>query len=115
MIKKIDILIATDYSRNDITYPPVNHVINYDIPSDFTLYLKRLNCVKENGISTTFISPATPEIALRELKYYLLKTKQKIPEAMKLLKNEKEIVVEKGNTCLWCGRNGHSILNCPKL
>ena len=113
--KKIDILIATDYSRNDIAYPPVNHVINYDIPSDFTLYLKRLNCVKENGISTTFISPATPEIALRELKYYLLKTKQKIPEAMKLLKNEKEIVVEKGNTCLWCGRNGHGILNCPKL
>lgn len=113
--KKIDILIAPDYLKYSIHFPPVNHVINYDIPSDFSVFLKRLNSVKENGIATTFVSSNTPEIALRELKYFLLKTKQQIPEFMKSLKKEKEIVVEKDNSCLWCGRDGHSILNCPKL
>lgn len=113
--KKIDILIVPDYLKYSIHFPPVNHVINYDIPSDFSIFLKRLNSVKENGIATTFVSANTPEIALRELKYFLLKTKQQIPECMKSLKKEKEIVVEKGDSCLWCGRKGHSILNCPKL
>lgn len=113
--KKIDIVIMSDYSKHTIHLPDVNHVINYDIPSDFSLFLKRLNYVKENGIATTFVTSNTPEIAMRELKYFLLKTKQKIPECMKSLKKERDIVVEKGNACLWCGRPGHSILNCPKV
>ena len=95
--------------------PLVNHVINYDIPSDFSLFLKRLNYVKMNGRVSTFVTGNTPEIAMRELKYFLLKTKQKIPECLESLKHEKSIVVEKGNVCLWCGRQGHSILNCPKV
>lgn len=113
--KKVDILITTDDLKIEYSFPEVNHVINYDIPSDFSLFLKRLNYVKMNGTVSTFVTDNTPEIAMRELKYFLLKTKQKIPESLKNLKSEKNIVVEKGNTCIWCGRAGHSIINCPKV
>ena len=56
---KKDVLVATDVASKGLDFPDIQHVINYDMPSEIENYVHRIGrtgrCGK-TGIATTFIN-----------------------------------------------------------
>lgn len=115
-----DVLVATDIASKGMDFDNIQHVINYDMPTDIENYVHRIGrtgrCGK-TGIATTFINKACDESVLRDLKGLLLEAKQKVPpflDQMGLLSDELlDLGDDKG--CSYCGGLGHRITDCPKL
>ncbi|KAL5471096.1 hypothetical protein EMCRGX_G029172 [Ephydatia muelleri] len=70
-----DVLVATDIASKGLDFDNIQHVINYDMPTDIENYVHRIGrtgrCGK-TGIATTFINTACDESVLRDLKALLL-------------------------------------------
>lgn len=54
-----DVLIATDIAAKGLDFPDIQHVINFDMPSEIENYVHRIGrtgrCGK-TGVATTFIN-----------------------------------------------------------
>lgn len=112
---KADVLICTDAALGDETIKEVNHVIHYDLPSDYAVFAERLHFLRSNGISTALVGSSAPQKAVVEMKLLLLKTGRKIPDWLQQVKDETGIPSVQSNRCLWCGSRNHYIVDCPQL
>ena len=94
-------------------FPDIQHVINFDMPSEIENYVHRIGrtgrCGK-TGVATTFINKTVEPSALLDLKHLLVEAKQRVPPVLQVL-DEPE---ERGEGCAFCGGLGHTILDCPK-
>eukprot|EP00850_Spirogloea_muscicola_P004463 SM000019S05007 [mRNA] locus=s19:411418:414548:- [translate_table: standard] len=120
---KKDVLVATDVASKGLDFPDIQHVVNFDMPSEIENYVHRIGrtgrCGK-TGIATTFINKNQSETILLDLKHLLKEAKQRIPPVLATLDDPMEAAEElaaasgvKG--CAFCGGLGHRISECPKL
>ncbi|EFJ32576.1 hypothetical protein SELMODRAFT_230807 [Selaginella moellendorffii] len=115
-----DVLVATDVASKGLDFPSIQHVINYDMPSEIENYVHRIGrtgrCGK-TGIATTFINSRQSESTLLDLKYLLREAKQKVPVFLESLEDPSTSMVEVGGVrgCVYCGGLGHRMGDCPKL
>ncbi|GJN28031.1 hypothetical protein PR202_gb16112 [Eleusine coracana subsp. coracana] len=119
-----DVLVATDVASKGLDFPDIQHVINYDMPSEIENYVHRIGrtgrCGK-TGIATTFINKNQTETTLRDLKQLLKEAKQRIPPVLTelgddQLGDEEKLAKESGvKGCAYCGGLGHRVGDCPKL
>uniref|UniRef100_A0A7S3QQS8 RNA helicase n=1 Tax=Dunaliella tertiolecta TaxID=3047 RepID=A0A7S3QQS8_DUNTE len=75
-----DVLVATDVASKGLDFAEVQHVINYDMPSEIENYVHRIGrtgrCGK-TGVASTFINTRyTDETILLDLKHLLKEAKQ---------------------------------------
>jgi len=115
-----DVLVATDVASKGLDFQEIQHVVNYDMPSDIEDYVHRIGRTGRSGkkgLATTFVNKSCDESVLLDLKHLLLEAKQKIPPFLAALQSENEKYLELGNErgCSNCGGLGHRITNCPKL
>ena len=72
---KKDVLVATDIAAKGLDFPDIQHVINFDMPSEIENYVHRIGrtgrCGK-TGVATTFINKDVEESALLDLKHLLI-------------------------------------------
>ncbi|CAH9082135.1 unnamed protein product [Cuscuta epithymum] len=115
---KKDVLVATDVAAKGLDFPNIQHVINYDMPSEIENYVHRIGrtgrCGKR-GIATTLISPSDAAAAshlLLDLKHLLRESKQRIPS---FLRDKNDEDFKKSEGCSYCGGLGHQINVCFKL
>ena len=70
-----DVLVATDIAAKGLDFPDIQHVINFDMPTEIENYVHRIGrtgrCGK-TGVATTFINKNVPESALLDLKHLLV-------------------------------------------
>ncbi|KAF8103057.1 hypothetical protein N665_0188s0018 [Sinapis alba] len=118
-----DVLVATDVASKGLDFPDVQHVINFDMPSEIENYVHRIGrtgrCGK-TGIATTFINKNQSETTLLDLKHLLQEAKQRIPPVLAELNDPMEEAESIANAsgvkgCAYCGGLGHRIRVCPKL
>ena len=68
-----------------LDFPDIQHVINFDMPSEIENYVHRIGrtgrCGK-TGIATTFINKNQSESILLDLKHLLKEAKQRIPPVL---------------------------------
>lgn len=116
-----DVLVATDIAAKGLDFPDIQHVINFDMPSEIENYVHRIGrtgrCGK-TGVATTFINKDVEESALLDLKHLLVEAKQRVPPVLQALDDGTDGDIDmvggvKG--CAFCGGLGHRITNCPKL
>ena len=102
-----------DVASKGLDFPDIQHVINFDMPSEIENYVHRIGrtgrCGK-TGVATTFINKTVEPSALLDLKHLLVEAKQRVPPVLQVL-DEPE---ERGEGCAFCGGLGHTILDCPK-
>jgi len=117
---KKDVLVATDIAAKGLDFPDIQHVINFDMPSEIENYVHRIGrtgrCGK-TGVATTFINKDVEESALLDLKHLLIEAKQRVPPVLQALDDPDDDIIEMGGMkgCAFCGGLGHRITNCPKL
>jgi len=117
---KKDVLIATDIAAKGLDFPNIQHVINFDMPTEIENYIHRIGrtgrCGK-TGVATTFINKDVPESALLDLKHLLMEAKQRVPPVLQALEDPEEDIVDMEGVkgCAFCNGLGHRITNCPKL
>lgn len=115
--------MATDVASKGLDFPNIQHVVNYDMPSEIENYVHRIGrtgrCGK-TGIATTFINKNQSESILLDLRHLLKEAKQRIPPVLMALDDPMEELQEveavsgtKG--CAYCGGLGHRLGDCPKL
>jgi ATP-dependent RNA helicase DDX3X len=78
---RLPILVATDVAARGLDIPNVNHVINYDLPSNIDDYVHRIGRTGRagnQGTATSFVNDSNRNI-LNELWATLEETKQEIP------------------------------------
>ena len=78
---RLPILVATDVAARGLDIPNVNHVINYDLPSNIDDYVHRIGRTGRAGnagTATAFVNESNRNI-LNELWASLEETKQEIP------------------------------------
>ena len=78
---RLPILVATDVAARGLDIPNVNHVINYDLPSNIDDYVHRIGRTGRagnSGTATAFVNDSSRNI-LSELWASLEETKQEIP------------------------------------
>lgn len=113
---KKDVLVATDVASKGLDFSEVQHVINYDMPSDIENYIHRVGRTGrsgKSGVATTFINKSNDDLILLDLKQLLIKSNQTIPPfLLEIYPQEKQLG---NNGCLYCGGFGHSISTCTKL
>jgi len=115
-----DVLIGTDIAAKGLDFPDVQHVINYDMPTEIENYVHRIGrtgrCGK-TGVATTFINKSSDESILLDLKHLLMEAKQRIPPVLMALDDPMDQYIEvKGvKGCAYCGGLGHRVTSCPKL
>jgi ATP-dependent RNA helicase DDX41 len=113
-----DVLVATDIAAKGLDFADIQHVINFDMPTEIENYVHRIGrtgrCGK-TGVATTFINKSCEETTLLDLKYLLKEARQRIPPVLMMLDDprDKGMGVEGG--CSFCGGMGHSVLDCPKI
>ena len=82
---KADVLVATAVASKGLDFPAIQHVINFDMPSEIENYVHRIGrtgrCGK-TGIATTFINKNQSESILLDLKHLLKEAKQRIPPVL---------------------------------
>lgn len=115
-----DVLVATDIAAKGLDFPDIQHVINFDMPSEIENYVHRIGrtgrCGK-TGVATTFINKDVDESVLLDLKHLLIEAKQRVPPVLQALQENEEELQDVGGVagCAFCGGLGHRITNCPKL
>ena len=115
-----DVLVATDIAAKGLDFPDIQHVINFDMPTEIENYVHRIGrtgrCGK-TGVATTFINKDVPESALLDLKHLLIEAKQRVPPVLQALEDPDENLNAVGGVlgCSFCGGLGHRITECPKL
>lgn len=116
-----DVLVATDIAAKGLDFPDIQHVINFDMPSEIENYVHRIGrtgrCGK-TGVATTFINKNVEESALLDLKHLLVEAKQRVPPVLRALEDPEEGNVDNetgSKGCVFCGGLGHRITDCPKL
>eukprot|EP00605_Chrysophyceae_sp_TOSAG23-4_P000505 GSChrysophyteH1.ASY1.ANO1.567.1 assembled CDS len=115
-----DVLVATDIAAKGLDFPDIQHVINFDMPSEIENYVHRIGRTGRSGktgVATTFINKDVPESALLDLKHLLIEAKQRVPPVLQALQDPDEDIQGVGGTvgCAFCGGLGHRITECPKL
>jgi ATP-dependent RNA helicase DDX41 len=117
---KADVLIATDVAAKGLDFADIQHVINFDMPSEIENYVHRIGrtgrCGK-TGVATTFINKSCEETTLLDLKHLLKEAHQRIPPVLMIMDDPLEgLQREDGSKgCSFCGGLGHSIVDCPKI
>jgi len=118
---KKDVLVATDIAAKGLDFADIQHVINFDMPSEIENYVHRIGrtgrCGK-TGVATTFINKSCEETTLLDLKHLLKEAHQRIPPVLLIMDDPLENMPEnEGGTkgCSFCGGLGHSIVDCPKI
>jgi len=118
---KKDVLIATDIASKGLDFQNIQHVINFDMTKEIENYVHRIGRTgrnKKTGIATTFVNKQCSEVTLMDLKALLLESKQRIPQFLAQLGNNKEDEALEDRTgvkgCTFCGGFGHRISNCSK-
>ena len=115
-----DILIATDIAAKGLDFADIQHVINFDMPSEIENYVHRIGrtgrCGK-TGVATTFINKSCEETTLLDLKHLLKEAHQRIPPVLMIMEDPLENVQREDGVkgCSFCGGLGHSIVDCPKI
>jgi ATP-dependent RNA helicase DDX41 len=125
-----DVLVATDVAAKGLDFPDIQHVINYDMPTEIENYVHRIGrtgrCGK-TGVATTFINKLVEETTLLDLKHLLIEAKQRVPPVLLALddpveKAKAEMIALLGDEtsanslqCPYCGGLGHTISLCPKI
>ncbi|CAM9986932.1 unnamed protein product [Choristocarpus tenellus] len=96
-----DVLIATDVAAKGLDFPDIQHVINFDMPSEIENYVHRIGrtgrCGK-TGVATTFINKMVEESALLDLKHLLMEAQQRVPPVLMALDDPDEDLAE-----VWVG------------
>ena len=120
---KKDVLVATDIAAKGLDFPDIQHVVNFDMPSEIENYVHRIGrtgrCGK-TGVATTFINKSCEETTLLDLKHLLKEAHQRIPPVLMVMDDPLE-TAEAANKatgtkgCSFCGGLGHSIVDCPKI
>lgn len=111
-----DVLVATDVASKGLDFPSIQHVINFDLPSEIEDYVHRIGRTGrggKSGLATTFINSTCSEQILLDLKHLLLEAGQPLPTVLAELRSS--AVSLGGEGCSVCGGLGHSDKNCPKL
>jgi ATP-dependent RNA helicase DDX41 len=117
---KKDVLIATDVAAKGLDFPDIQHVINFEMPTEIENYVHRIGrtgrCGK-TGVATTFINNLVEESVLLDLKHLLKEAKQRVPPVLASLQDDEDESLEGtlGKGCSFCGGLGHRITACPKL
>jgi ATP-dependent RNA helicase DDX41 len=124
---KKDVLVATDIAAKGLDFADIQHVINFDMPSEIENYVHRIGrtgrCGK-TGVATTFINKSCEETTLLDLKHLLKEAHQRIPPVLMIMDDPLEnIAMETANGsggggprgCSFCGGLGHTIVDCPKI
>merc|ERR1712188_265166 len=92
-----DVLIGSDIAAKGLDFPDVQHVINYDMPTEIENYVHRIGrtgrCGK-TGVATTFINKSSDETILLDLKHLLMEAKQRIPPVLMALDDPMEDMTE---------------------
>ena len=118
-----DVLVATDVAAKGLDFPDIQHVINFDMPSEIENYVHRIGrtgrCGK-TGVATTFINKSCEETILLDLKHLLLEAKQRIPPVLATIEDPNDAAGGGGaddasKGCAFCGGLGHRVATCPKL
>lgn len=114
---KKDVLVATDVAAKGLDFADIQHVINFDMPSEIENYVHRIGrtgrCGK-TGVATTFINKSCEETTLLDLKHLLKEARQRIPPVLMMLDDPRENGGA-GGGCSFCGGLGHTIVDCPKI
>ena len=124
---KADVLVATDIAAKGLDFADIQHVINFDMPTEIENYVHRIGrtgrCGK-TGVATTFINKSCPETTLLDLKHLLKEAHQRIPPVLTIMDDPLEQLQlqqqqQNGTTtakgCSFCGGLGHTIVDCPKI
>eukprot|EP01134_Creolimax_fragrantissima_P001536 CFRG1536T1 len=114
-----DVIVATDVASKGLDFPDIQHVINFDMPSEIENYVHRIGRTGRSGktgIATTFINKSVDESVLLDLKHLLAEAKQRIPPFLEQIEHDLDTQVIGGiRGCAYCGGLGHRITECPKL
>ena len=112
-----DVLVATDIAAKGLDFPDIQHVINFDMPSEIENYVHRIGrtgrCGK-TGVATTFINKTVEPSALLDLKHLLIEAKQRVPPVLQVLEEPEVPAGQEDVGCAFCGGLGHRITDCPK-
>ena len=122
---KKDVLVATDIAAKGLDFADIQHVINFDMPSEIENYVHRIGrtgrCGK-TGVATTFINKSCEETTLLDLKHLLKEAHQRIPPVLMIMDDPLESYGAGGadegggpRGCSFCGGLGHTIVDCPKI
>jgi len=117
---KKDVLVATDIAAKGLDFADIQHVVNFDMPSEIENYVHRIGrtgrCGK-TGVATTFINKSCEETTLLDLKHLLKEAHQRIPPVLMIMDDPLENVGVDGGPkgCSFCGGLGHTIVDCPKI
>lgn len=119
-----DVLVATDVASKGLDFPSIQHVVNFDMPSEIENYVHRIGRTGrrgKTGVATTLVNhQECSESTLLDLKQLLKEAKQKIPPILASLDDpfemQEELVTISGiRGCAYCGGLGHRVTECPKL
>jgi len=119
-VGKKDVLVATDIAAKGLDFADIQHVINFDMPSEIENYVHRIGrtgrCGK-TGVATTFINKSCEETTLLDLKHLLREAKQRIPPVLQMLDDPRgdASAGKEAGGCSFCGGLGHTIVDCPKI
>jgi ATP-dependent RNA helicase DDX41 len=114
------VLVATDVAAKGLDFPDIQHVINFDMPSEIENYVHRIGrtgrCGK-TGVATTFINKNVPERVLLDLKHLLIEAQQRVPPVLEALEDMSQDMQEIDGVrgCSFCGGLGHRITECDRL
>ena len=122
-----DVLVATDIAAKGLDFPDIQHVINFDMPTEIENYVHRIGrtgrCGK-TGVATTFINKGCEETTLLDLKHLLKEARQRIPPVLMIMDDPVEEAAARDGAaggggaakgCSFCGGLGHTIVDCPKI
>ncbi|KAJ3402005.1 hypothetical protein CcCBS67573_g01916 [Chytriomyces confervae] len=98
------VLVATAVAARGLDIPNVNHVINFDLPTDIDDYVHRIGRTGRagnTGKATAFFSPSRDRNIVKELYEILSEAKQEVPQFLESFKREMEFGGRSG------GRGGY--------
>ena len=117
-----DVLIATDIAAKGLDFPAIQHVINFDMPSEIENYVHRIGRTGragKTGVATTFINRGSEETTLLDLKALLQEARQRIPPVLEMLEDPRAQYANANSSgttgCAFCGGLGHTVVDCPKI
>jgi ATP-dependent RNA helicase DDX41 len=114
-----------DIAAKGLDFPDIQHVINFDMPTEIENYVHRIGrtgrCGK-TGVATTFINKLVEETSLLDLKALLIEAKQRVPPVLQAIQDPfadgsaagASSAIKGVRGCAFCGGLGHRIADCPK-